>query len=443
MSRRVAVWLLPLLALASPGIALQLYFAGNWYAFFDAYSLGMFFGLAAFVWFCLTLMLSARIRVLDRLFGHDRVLLFHGYLALTAVVFACTHTVLKYLYFGLGTLQVAIGIASLSVFLTVTATTTIFMVSGRVHRLKLLARMREFAATRLGFDYSRLKLFHNLVSLACVCMVVHVLMAPATAESYSRLGLIGGLGVLSLVLYVHHKVIRPLLRARRPATVRQVRKLNDDVVELELAGGPQRRHRAGQFVYLRLASRVCGREEHPFTISSPPGADTITLTIKALGNYTSRLPLVEPDTRASIDGPYGRFTPERDTAPLLFVAGGIGITPFLAILREWNTAELARPVTLVWSVRRQTDFIDQGFFDELVSRHERFRCVRIVTRAEDTARTQRIDKTLLGEMTGSPAEARQLTAYLCGPDRMQRAVRRWLRELEVPKNAIHDERFSA
>lgn len=444
MSRRLAAWLLPMLALMSPGVLLQLYFAGNWYAFFDSYSLGMFFGLAAFVWFGLTLMLSARIRVLDRLFGHDRVLLFHGYLALTSVLFACTHAVLKYVYFGLGTLQVTIGIVSLSLFFAVSTATILFMVSGRLQRLKLLARLRAFAVTRLGFDYSRLKLFHNMVSVACLCMVVHVLMAPATAESYLRMSMVGGFGIVSLAVYVQHKFVRPLLRARWPVTVQAVQRLSDDVVELRLSAGPKRRHRAGQFVYLRLPSRICGQEEHPFTLSSPPRAEGATLTIKALGDYTARVATVEPGTRAILDGPYGRFAPRRDVGPLLFVAGGIGITPFLAILREWDAAELVEPVTLVWSVRRESDFVDQGFFDGLAARHERFRYVPIVTRPESESRSSaRIDKALLAKAVGTPAQARLITAYLCGPELMQRAVRRWLREMGIPADAIHDERFSS
>lgn len=440
MSRTGWAWTLPVLAVLSPAPVLQLYFGGNWYAFLDTYSLGMFFGVTAFVWYGLVLMLAGRIRVFDRVFGHDRVLVFHGYLAASAVLFSVVHAVLKYVYFGLGTVQVTIGLVALGLFLTVSSLTTLFMVLGIQHRLRLLARLRSFGVSHLGLDYSRLKFVHNFMSLAALCMVVHVMLASATMETNLRLGVIGGWGGLGIAVYVWHKLIRPLLNRRHGLTVEAVRALSDTVTELQLSSTPSRRPGSGQFVYLRLLSRTCGSEEHPFTLSSAGNADKSRITIKALGDYTTRVSGVETGTRAIVDGPYGKFTPRQREGTTLFLAGGIGITPCLSILREWDAEGVAYPTTLVWSVRRESDLIDDGYLNDLQERAETFRYVQVVTRPEGEGTAPgRIDRAMVAGVIEEPSATR---AYLCGPDRFRRDIVRLLRECGVPRRAIHFERFS-
>jgi predicted ferric reductase len=110
-------------------------------------------------------------------------------------------------------------------------------------------------------------------------------------------------------------------------------------------------HRAGQFAFITF-NRLEGA--HPFTIASADrgeqGDKTITFFIKALGNFTRQLGHeIKVGQSAIIEGPYGRFQLERHSRSRrqVWVAGGIGITPFLAWLEslqskptELNTADL-------------------------------------------------------------------------------------------------------
>ena len=91
-------------------------------------------------------------------------------------------------------------------------------------------------------------------------------------------------------------------------------------------------HAAGQFALLRF-DRAEGA--HPFTITSPwTGDGRLTFLIKALGDYTRRLPrLLQVGDPVRVEGPYGRFNFEGERPRQVWVGAGIGITPFVARLQ--------------------------------------------------------------------------------------------------------------
>lgn len=111
-------------------------------------------------------------------------------------------------------------------------------------------------------------------------------------------------------------------------------------------------HRAGQFLFANFGQR--GEGAHPFTIASAwnPQDGTLTLAIKALGDFTAKLPeLIQPGQQLTLEGPYGSFNfstsnaVDRKTSAdhQVWIAGGIGITPFLARLNELAHAAGKQP----------------------------------------------------------------------------------------------------
>ena len=108
--------------------------------------------------------------------------------------------------------------------------------------------------------------------------------------------------------------------------------------------------RPGQFAMIYLEAKD-GWHRHPFTISGSPGDKSIRITVKALGDHTTRLPeAVQPGMPAVVSGPYGTFDRLRGTDRQVWIAGGVGVAPFLSWLRSLD-GELMESVDFFTSPR--------------------------------------------------------------------------------------------
>lgn len=221
--------------------------------------------------------------------------------------------------------------------------------------------------------------------------------------------------------------------AAKPYLVSRVQRPAKDLVEVSLIPLAQPiRARPGQFVLAAFLDgphfRGC-REYHPFTISALEPAGELALGIKALGDCTRHLQAVECGVAARIQGPFGTFLTGESNAPSLWIAGGIGITPFLARLRA---GVLARPVRLIYLYRSEKD---AAYLDELWA-------------LATTQPTLALDAVACGEGTPDlPAifpAAGDLVArdcYLCGPPGLVTAAVALLQARNVPLERIHFESF--
>lgn len=436
--------LFAVVALLGVALPLQLYFAGNWYSLLHSYSVGMVFGLAAYWYGGIALLLAVRLPFLDRLYGQDRLMRVHARMATLAIAFAVGHLYYKLDYSDSSAVQTRLGLLSLLLFFTVGLVAHLLMARGPQHALALLDRLRRRALRSIPFDYSRLKLFHNAAALAWVVVTLHLLLATSTAESGVRLWGMGLLGAAVTAFYLYHKFGRLVQLNRCAFVVRHLRHPVTGVVQLEFGSRSGRAfvHRAGQFCYLRIWSKRCGIEEHPFTISSAPGSAALELTIKTLGDYTARLGGVEPGALAFIDGPYGRFTPAPNQGPLLFIAGGIGITPFLSILGEWQQHPITQPVILVWSGTTTAELFAAEQFYSLARKQPAFTFVPVVTREQPpVGGFGRITPALLAQVLALHNPA-LIQAWLCCSPPLFRMLSSALRGLGVSAARIHSEDFS-
>ena len=124
-----------------------------------------------------------------------------------------------------------------------------------------------------------------------------------------------------------------------------------------------------------------GWHRHPFTISSAPHEDVVRVTVKALGDYTSRLQeLIEPGMPAVIGGPHGRFSHWRGTERQVWIAGGVGVAPFLSWLRALD-GQLPHRVDFFYSADGEAPFAEEI--------REIAETPRIAARASDRHRQRR------------------------------------------------------
>ncbi|MBN2685110.1 MAG: hypothetical protein JXR40_07510 [Pontiellaceae bacterium] len=437
-SNKSAAFILILLFLLSPFLPMVVYFSGNWYSILHSYSIGMVFGIFSYGYFLNTLILSARIPIFDRIFGQDRVMVLHGYLASLALLFAGIHAAFKISFYFALTRQTLLGFASLAIFAAVIVVTLTAMVSGRLQRIPFMQKLRTWLTAKSLFDYSKLKLFHNLTSVAALLAAIHVFMAYSTKESQTRINIMNGWAATALALYIWHKLIRLILLRRKSWTVTEVNRLSPGIAEISMErnAGNFKGLKAGQFAYFRFLSPECGMEEHPFTIASRPGSSSLSIIFKELGDYTAKLKNIKPGTTALVNGPYGLFTPVQKK-PLLFIAGGIGITPFHAILQDWNHSGIETPAALIWSCRNSDEMIYREFFEKCDQSHENFTFAPVLTRE---GKQRRIEQSLL-EKHVNKANLDQTDVFVCGPESLNKACVKMLTAIGIHKKNIRYEKF--
>jgi predicted ferric reductase len=464
--------------LVSPVIPLSFYFAGNWFSFFHSWSLSMTFGIIAYVWFLNQFIVAARPSYWDRLYGLDRMYRFHGYMAIVATLFVIAHIVLKRLTFPVITAQQAVGAAAFFVFIVVIIATVFFMIDSWVTRIRPLDRLKRVAAEKWRWQYHQLKRFHNLVVIAALLAMAHVLMAFSTLESFSRISVMAVWFVGTVGWYGWHKVLKPMREKKSPFTVESVARENETVTTVRLVPPEGRafRYKAGQFVYLRFLDGTPGPEEHPFTLSSSPGEDTIAITAKDLGDFSGGLPAVQAGAPVLIDGPYGVFRSDKVSSdrPLVFIAGGIGITPFLSMLgdlvaradakgtdaRETDgnkagsvegvSSPEQRQVHLLWSIRDETELclLDRlsGYLDRLPG----LGIELFLSRGTGGSRPTSIPEAFRfseGRITIEHLAERGLVGtgrefFTCGPLPLMESIIQGLRSHGIPGKMIHHEAFS-
>ncbi len=439
---RVA-WLL--VYLLSPAIPLYAYFAGNWYTVFHSWSLAMIAGILAYTYILNQFILGGRPRYFDRIYGVDKLLRFHTVMGSVIFFLLLAHLILKSLYLFEVNLQVRLGQAAFGLFVLVILASLVFMGHTILVKLRPLAALRRFAARRLRLQYQHLRLFHNLTAIAIIAALAHVLLAASTREQPHRTAIMAAWWVVAVGFYVVHKFVRPLRNRRRPFEVTQVRAENQDTVTvaLEAPDVDAFSHKPGQFAFFRVLNGTTGREEHPFTISSGRGDGRVTVTSKAVGDWTTSFLSTEVGHKVAVDGPYGVFSYVRlpvDT-PVVFVAGGIGITPFLSMLESMAHRGDDRRVELFWAVRKREDLIR---WDTMRLMSDQLPNLRLfATLSRDEAPGMRSGRPSVDWLEENDAIRHDGTHYyLCGPVPMMEGLIRDLKKRNIPTGRIHFEKFA-
>ncbi len=386
-------------------------------------------------------LLGARNPLLERLAGLERLLRLHRPLAVTALGLCLVHAGLQVARYSL--LFEKSPVATLADFAALPE-----MVLGQVALLLLLAlALGALLGMRGLLPFGLWKTGHFTAYLAVPMAFVHGLLRGTDMEN----PLARGLWTALLALFFLNLLWR-LLTAwgrNRPCTVLSVQQENHDVrsVCLTVTSGAQGiSWRPGQFVMLRLPGRFGHSEPHPFTISTPPGTG-LCCTVKRAGAFTTSLHSLKPGARVLVQGPYGVFCREVFETPAArwaFIAGGVGITPFLAVLRHAARQGVALRGTLLWVNKRAADAFS---LEELEALGQELGLTVVCTLTRESwgdaafagIREQgRVDATMLRRHCSGRERF-----SICGPPAMQRFVLRGLRSaFGIRAGAVQREVFS-
>jgi ferredoxin-NADP reductase len=198
-------------------------------------------------------------------------------------------------------------------------------------------------------------------------------------------------------------------------------------------------HRAGHYVPVDV--EIAGkRVRRCYSISSPPGAKRIAVTVKRVpGGVVSTWmhERVQPGDVLTLGAPAGNFVlPERTPGKLLLLSGGSGVTPVMSILRDLAARDELRDVVFVHAARSRADVIFARELERLASRHPG---LRLAFRFDDDPRHGRLDESSLRALVPDLAERE---TYLCGPEGMMSALARTWTDAGIA-HRLHCERFVA
>jgi predicted ferric reductase len=198
----------------------------------------------------------------------------------------------------------------------------------------------------------------------------------------------------------------------------------------------------GQFAWIRL-DRSPTAEEHPFTIASSAHCDTTEFTIRQAGDFTRAVRRLTPGSPVWVDGPHGGFTNDaRHSGGFVLIAGGVGITPMMSMIRTAADRGDHRPYRLVVVASKPEDLL---FRDELAAlrNHLDLDVVEILRRPVPgwVGPIGGITPPLLDVVRGSCEEPEEIDYFICGPPALVQDTLAVLDELRVPPVRVHTEQF--
>jgi predicted ferric reductase len=201
--------------------------------------------------------------------------------------------------------------------------------------------------------------------------------------------------------------------------------------------------RAGQFFQWRFLDGPGWSRGNPYSLSATPHTGVLRITVKDLGDGSARVARLRPGTRALIEGPYGKLTGEHYTGgPVVMLACGIGVTPLLALLGELPF--VPGQATLVYRARSEAEVAFRSELDWLA----RQRGVRVVYLRGPRAREDSwlpasaaawSDADALHRLVPNIAAA---DVYLCGPEPWTAAASAAARTAGASPERIHTEQFA-
>lgn len=307
--------------------------------------------------------------------------------------------------------------------------------------LALLAMMIFLAPSFAFFgepNYQRWRWLHRLAAVAVIAALAHTFLLARTIPppASAIIWLLLSAGAIASVAY---RLVFSRRVGRLSYAVENIAAPAGNVVELTLR--PFGRHLdyvAGQFVYLTSYddSLTAGyREEHPYTLTSAPGEPVLRVAIKDLGDATHAMQSIAPASEVRIEGPYGCFFPRIESGEReLWIAGGIGIAPFLGRLRDLTARNQRIDAHLVYCVQDET------------RAHFRTEIERLVSRIPGAVLTMhffyRLGPLDAGFLLQHCPDFAQRHAYICGPEPLLERGRALLAGAGVARRRIVTEEFT-
>jgi predicted ferric reductase len=393
-------------------------------------SLGRIVGIEAMVLFCLNIILTSRLKVLENIFGGlNKLFIAHHIIGGVALCVLLVHPLL----FSLRTMTISSHDAALVLlpFTTNWATTYGVLALWLFVTLMILTLY-------VKLPYRFWLFTHKFLGLVLFGIILHVLLGVNDIAAYFPLRafcwvLLG----LASAAFIYRTLLPWLFVKRYNYTISNVTTPSKGVIRITMQPqGRALRFTSGQFIFVSFRAAHFSHEWHPFSISSNSHDQGLTITVKSLGAYTGNLVKLAPSmvgTPVGIEGAYGRFSFGNFVRKRqIWVAGGIGVTPFLSMMAD---VQPGYSVDFYYSVKTAEELLDWPLMYEISARSQgAVRVIPVITDRDGYLSAERI-----AQFSG---DLRQSDILLCGPPPMMHALHDGLAKLGLRKSQIHSEEFA-
>ena len=378
--------------------------------------------------------LMARVPVLERRVGSDRIARWHAMGGRYTICLVLAHLALLVCGYAL---QSGTGIVEQTVTVVLDYPRMLEATIGTA--LLLGVGLVSAGAVRRKVPYEVWYYLHLTLYVAIYLAFWHQLAAGAefagnAAAQMAWYALY--LGAAALVLW--YRILVPVrLNLRHRLRVESVVSEAPGVLSVLIRGERLQSLRAepGQFFRWRFMTKGLFWSAHPYSLSAVPRPDLLRITVKAVGTGSAALADLRPGTRVWAEGPYGALTASRRRrSKVMLIAGGVGITPLRALFETLP----ARPGDLTLIYRAHTTE-DLALRDELEAIADA-RGARLFysVNLPNGKRAAKLTARTLRKVAPDIAEH---DVYVCGPPKMAEAAISALREAGVPGRQIHHESF--
>jgi predicted ferric reductase len=379
--------------------------------------------------------LTARFRYVTEPWGEDVIYYFHRLLSLVAVGLVIAHPIILFI----------LDPARLRLLNSFTAPPVARWAALSSYALIALV-VTSLWRVQLRIRYETWHFTHILLAVvAIVAGIIHMIGWGFYLGDPRKRALWIGLSIFWIGLLLYVRIVKPLFVLRRPYVVAEVRKERGDSWTLALQ--PHRhtgfRFTPGQFGWLTIWGGPFKITGHPFSFSSSAEvADGhVEMTIRNLGDLTSRMDEVPVGRRVYLDGPYGAFTIGSPADMHVLIAGGVGITPMMSMIRTLADRRDPRPVLLLYGSR---DWESITFLEDLEALEARLdlKVVHVLSKppADWKGETGFINAAIMMRHVPPPYPDHEY--FICGPNPMMDAIEKALGEMHVPLSKYHSERYS-
>jgi len=285
----------------------------------------------------------------------------------------------------------------------------------------------------IKLPYDKWKITHKFMGLFFILGIAHVFTInnffienPWLAIYFIIISFLG------ISAFVYKVILHNWIVKKHLFKVEKINKLNENVMEITLCNESTNfDYIPGQFCFFQFVKEDISMESHPYTICGTYTEGHITILVKSLGDYTKNLyKKLTINTTALIEGPYGNFDHKLGKEKQIWIAGGVGIAPFVSWCRDVeNNYMSGLDIDFYYCVNNELDAFHLYEFEKLAKAMPKFHVNLVCS-----------DKT--GFIKGSDIkELRERTIFICGPKVMRNALLKDFKRLEVPKDNIIYEDF--